>query len=178
MIRAGISGTNWTGKTTSIRALCDAHANRRIEVISLGELVRQCPHPTEQAQVPDASRWMLEQVAARLNAASDADIQVFDRTPLDILAYTQYAYRRLAEPSDESLIVGLHDLWARFDHVFYLAPEDEWPIGVSPEPMDIGFALLMDWYIRRVIRTAQRGVVRLPWQMDQRKALIEQRLFG
>ena len=62
MIRAGISGTNWTGKTLTVRSFCNARSDPRIEVVSLSDYVTCSPFPMEQGQVPEASQWILQRM--------------------------------------------------------------------------------------------------------------------
>jgi hypothetical protein len=176
MLRIGLSGTNWTGKTMTIRAFCDAHANRRIEAVSLSDYVARCPYPMEREQIPDASRWMYEQVRERLEQPSDADVQLFDRTPLDILAFTRYAYDRLQQPVDSDLVSAIHSLLAFFNRVYLVSPSEEWPVGVAPSPERIAFALLMDWYLRQTIRGSVIPVIHLPWAMEIRQAKLCEQL--
>ncbi len=102
VIRAGISGTNWTGKSVTIQDFPALHPTLTIETIMLADIARGCPYAMVEGQTPDASRWMLEEVTAVLERPSDVDIQLFDRTPVDILAFTQYAFDRETTPADET----------------------------------------------------------------------------
>ena len=176
MIRVGISGTNWTGKTTSINQLCSTRIDCRIEVVTLSEYVSRCPHPMGENQTPEGSRWMFEQIKAKLRESSAADLQVFDRTPLDILAYTTYAFAQTRQEPDESLLSEIRELLGGFRHLFYAAPGEEWPVGVAPAPHEIGLALLMDWYMRRLLRKHGIQVVCLPWNLDERCSVLDQLL--
>lgn len=176
MIRVGFSGTNWTGKSTTIQSFTHKHPNHKIDLISLSELVSQSPFPMIQDQTPEASRWMLEQLRARIAAPSAADLQLFDRTPVDILAFTQYAFDLQGVQANESLLSEIHKLISDFDVIFFSEISDEWPMGEAQAPHDIGFALLMDRYMNRAIRIYDVDVVRLPSCVTERDKLIVSKL--
>ena len=93
MFRIGFSGTNWTGKTETIQRIVREHSELVINTISLSSLVNECPFPMIEEQTVEASKWMIEQVGA-ICSNNNGAIEIFDRTPLDILAFTLYAMDR------------------------------------------------------------------------------------
>ena len=169
----GISGTNWTGKSSTVRGFIARHADRAIQAVSLSDFVKRCPHPMVEKQTPDASRWIVEEVSAVLGAPVDVDLQLFDRSPLEILAFTRYAFDRENTAVDDKLISVVRNLLAQFDEVFYVPVSDEWPAGPRPRPAEIAFALLMDWYLRLVMREYSLSVVTLPWKIEDRYAVLD-----
>lgn len=171
-MRAGISGTNWTGKTETIQDFVDQHPTIKIETFVLADIARGCPYPMVEGQTPDASRWMLDQVTAVLEQPSNADVQLFDRTPLDILAFTQYAFDRETTPADQTLMSDIHRLLAKFEAIFYTSFANDWPVGTQPAPSEVAFALLMDRYINQMIDRLAIDVVRLPWKLSERPPII------
>lgn len=176
MIRAGVSGTNWTGKSVTLRTFVERHPDLRIDTVVLSDLLRRCPYLVVAEQTPDTSRWILEQVGAILNAPVDVEIQLFDRSPIDILAFTQYAFDRDKCAVDRSLMAAIHDLIGEFDSIFYAPISEQWPTGVSPEPQAVAFALLMDRYMHRAINEYKIDVVDLPWRLSDRQAVLSRHL--
>ncbi len=176
MIRAGISGTNWTGKSTTLRDFIDQHAAVKTETVVLSDVARRCPHPLVEDQTPQASRWMLDEVSAILQRTCNVDLQLFDRTPLDILAFTQYAFDRETTRADQALMSAIERLLTKFDTIFYVPIENPWPVGVRPAPKRVAFALLMDRYLVQMIDRHGIDVVRLPWKLDERPPTIARHL--
>lgn len=178
MHRAGISGTNWTGKSTTIRQFVGQEASLAIDVITLSDFVAKCPHPMIQHQTPEASRWMVGQLQAVLGREPEGDLQLFDRTPVDVLAFTHYAFDRNGTGVDDELIDSIRDLLADFGSVYYTPVGEEWPVGVSPPPKDVAFALLIDRYIQQVSRRYGVRLVELPWSLPDRIGVLEEGILG
>jgi hypothetical protein len=63
MTRIGLSGTNWTRKTTTIQHVVKALDPRPVQVVSLSSFVKQCPFPMGSEQALDGSIWMVDRVA-------------------------------------------------------------------------------------------------------------------
>ena len=118
MFRAGLSGTNWTGKTETIRAFVAEHSELSIRTVSLSSFVDNCPFPMMEYQTVEASRWMIEQVGA-ICAEDGEEMVLFDRTPLDILAFTLYAESQTGD-SDPTVLEHALALVGSFDILFYL----------------------------------------------------------
>lgn len=174
MIRAGVSGTNWTGKSEAIRTFIERNPDVRADTVVLSDLLRRCPHPTVAEQTPETSRWMVEELVIAMNRNVEADVQFFDRTPIDILAFTQYAFDREGHEIDTELMATIHKLIDGLDLIFHAPISDEWPMGVSVAPRDVAFALLMDRYIQQVIRRYKIPVINLPWpRLDRQRVLRE-----
>ncbi len=172
MIRAGISGTNWTGKSATIRSFVESHRATKVETIALSTLGGNCPHPMVEEQTADASRWMLNELAGLLERPSNADVQLFDRTPIDILAFTQYAFDRQAACTDEALIKDITELLPQYNTIFYARISDHWPLGTAPPPNEVAFALLMDRYMKQLIARLEVEVVWLPEELRERVQVI------
>ncbi len=176
MLRIGLSGTNWTGKTETIRRFLKVHSRLNIEIISLSALVDQCPFSMMETQTLEASQWMVDQVRAILNNDGDK-IQVFDRTPLDILAFTLYAENRVNEENPE-IINSILGLLRYFDFIFYLQPLDEWLPNICTTQDEIDFALQIDCYMCKAIELFSLEVITLPWQLAERQRLLSEYLVG
>lgn len=179
MIRIGLSGTNWTRKTTTIRELCRALAPLPVDIVSLSSLVDRCPYPMGRGQTLDASRWMVAQVEHVLERSLPPDsVQVFDRTPLDILAFTRYAadQARLRGEQIEGEEVALEKKILSLGDVFMLLwlcrPADEWPAPESPFADALQFAQTIDTYLCRAVESFGAKVIELPWFAPARLARI------
>lgn len=176
MFRIGLSGTNWTGKTETIRRFMNENPELRIKPVFLSSLVARCPFPMGREQTLEGSRWMIEQVADICNKAGRG-IQLYDRSPVDILAFTVYAEDQ-TDKKDSSIIKSALDLVRYFDILFYLPTSNEWPVNMSLEDDTIRFARQIDTYIRRAIDEFAPQVISLPWDLDEREHLLSQYVSG
>lgn len=174
MQRIGLSGTNWTGKSTTVGVFVQEHPDLRIDVITLSDLLQECPFPLIEKQTPDASRWVLERLRKELQRSVSADAQMFDRSPVDLLAFTQYAFERVSSPVDARLMEDICNLTAQFDHLFFIKTSDTWPLGAAPRLKEIEFAQLMEKYLVDVIREYQLAVEALPWEMSDRQRVLSE----
>ena len=132
MLRFGLSGTNWTRKTTTIGILHSQLLPASVDSVSLSKLVSRSPHPMKAEQTVQASEWMVEQVRTVVDAPRGFDFQIFDRTPLDIMAFTRYAISRAGELDGTTICERVADLSRKFDAIFFCRPNDEWPAPVQP----------------------------------------------
>jgi hypothetical protein len=172
MIRLGLSGTNWTRKTTSIAGLLPRLAPASVDSVSLSKLVAQSPHPMRENQTVDASRWMIAQVRTVIGSGRTFDCQVFDRTPLDIMAFTRYAIDRAQAIDASSVLDDVLELSAAFDLIFFCRPQGEWPSPVTPTEDLKQFALLIDGLMESSVSMMRAPVVTLPWDAGERLKII------
>jgi hypothetical protein len=119
---------------------------------------------------------MLEQVKM-LTDGCQKDIQLFDRTPLDILAFSLYAEDRSKE-KNANIIEEAVNQTKLFDTIFYLGLWDSWPVNVNASLEKTCFARLMDSYLRKAIAEFEIQVVSLPWQFSERHRLLSEHLMG
>ena len=172
MFRAGLSGTNWTGKTETIARFAQAHPDLCVETVSLSAIVARCPFPTVQDQTLEASEWIAGQVAV-MCAGTVGPVQLFDRTPLDILAFTLYAQERAEQPG-QHVVEKVIDLLEHFDTIFYVPVSDAWPSGIAPPAREVEFAREMDSYIRRAIDQFAPAAIAMPWDLGERQQLLSE----
>lgn len=172
MPRIGFTGTNWTGKTETIRRFLEIHNNSLVTLISLSDFVAECPFPMKKEQTLDGSRWMVEHIIQAMNRPY-ANLQIFDRTPLDILAFTLYAQNRTNTYVPE-LVQIILELILKFDFVFYLRPSDQWPVNVKIIPKEVIFARKIDRYIREALEQTPMSVTELPWDMNERCCVVSE----
>lgn len=170
MFRAGLSGTNWTGKTETIRTFVAEHSEISIKTVPLSRLVYKCPYPMMEDQTVEASRWIIEQVTA-ICSKNNAEIELFDRTPLDILAFTLYAEKQTCHNDPQVFELAL-ELIKSFDVLFYLPPSYEWPVNVHPSEKKVKFATKIDSYMLKAIKRFNLDVVSLPWDLAERQRLL------
>lgn len=176
MIRVGFTGTNWTGKTRTISEVVEIQKDISLEIVKLSKFVAECPFPMKEKQTLEGSQWMVEQMRNAMNKKC-ADLQIFDRTPLDILAFTFYAQRRTATSTAE-LTEDILNLAERFDCIFYLKPSENWPVGVHVSPEQIDFAKKMDTYIQKAMEQSPIQVIELPWEMNERVRIVSEYLLN
>ncbi len=182
MIRVGLSGTNWTRKSTTIQKVVEALNPQPIEVIILSDLVSQCPYPMGPNQTLDGSRWMIDRVSKILDSSRSSDApQLFDRTPLDIFAFTLHAAKNQGPDRDidvEALFDAIRGLGCRFDRIFLCRPSNEWPAPETPRQDDLEFAKIIDDYLVRAVKHFPSNVVELPWQTAERIVRIVESVAG
>ncbi len=176
MFRAGLSGTNWTGKTETIRTFVAEHSEFTVRAVSLSSLVDKCPFPMVEDQTVEASRWMIEKVGA-ICEKNSADIELYDRTPVDILAFTLYAEKQTGD-SDPTVLEHALELVRFFDILFYAPPSNEWPVNVRPSKERVKFARVMDSYMLKAIDHFGLDVITLPWDFAERQHLLCKHLLG
>ena len=177
MIRAGISGTNWTGKSCAIDQFVQRHANVKVNRVTLSEIARDCPWPMVEEQTLDASRWMVNQVRRMVTKPLEAHIQLFDRTPLDILAFTLFAQERAGVQDDDGVVAKVLELIDDFDYIFFASVTDEWPPkGVETPPLKRAFALLMDRYMQHATCEYRLNTIALPWDHEKRQGILTNHL--
>jgi len=172
MFRIGLSGTNYTGKTETIRRFVQEHPELPIRVVSLSQFVTRCPFPMREEQTVEGSRWMVEQVRGTC-VGMNGDIEIFDRTPVDVLAFTLYARDRTQDRA-VTVIDNCLSLIRDFDRIFYLPPSDGWSAVVAAHNKDVLFARQMDTYIRTAVEEFGLEVVKLPWALDERQVVLSE----
>lgn len=173
MIRIGLSGTNWTRKTTTIARLLESHEPRQAEVIALSPLVAACPFPMGPDQTLDGSEWMVTHLTEMLDRHPPQSIQIFDRTPLDVFAFTLHAADREQSPTSHralALYEQVRALGARFDRIFICRPGGEWPSPVTPTDSARLFALRIDQYLTKAAAHWTSPLTELPWESTGRLA--------
>lgn len=171
MQRIGISGTRWTGKSTTVRTIVKQNPQLTIETFALGSLVEECPHATGEHQTLEASRWVTDRLAEILASPSTANVQVFDRTPVDVFAYTLLAQGGKKDRGRE-IFDDLLDLVRRFDRIFFVRASEQWPPDGPHSETEIEFALKMDGLMAEAVRRFELDVCILPWDLAARHDII------
>ena len=175
MRRIGIAGTNWTGKTTLAQALAGHYRDRHVVVVPLRDLVKKCPYPMLDKQTMDGSHWMVEQLRELLAKSSPVDVEVFDRCPVDVMAYTIHAGGNLMS---DNIFQDLRELNQRFDRVYWLRPGEKWPMGGVRDDSRLEFARRMDGLMAQAIERLDLGVVVLPDDHDARLEAVRSFIDG
>ena len=174
-MRIGLSGTNWTGKSTTIERFTAQYPGEHTpKVVSLTDLVEECPFPMNREQGLDGSKWMVDRMSEML-AEAPRQLQIFDRTPLDVMAFTAYAaYKEKRSAGD--LLSRLQQMSSQFHHIFYLRPDPSWPVGVDPKVEDWSFALLIDHFMFRAFSEKFFNASAVPWAIPERLQLMNERV--
>jgi AAA domain-containing protein len=115
-MRVGISGTHGTGKTALAEALC-AHLPGHTAVDEPYYLLAEEGHEFSFPPSPDDYRAMLAYSIRSMTQAGSDEV-IFDRTPLDYLAYLAAAG---ADPAEQAGAAGLRTAFARLD-LLVIAP--------------------------------------------------------
>lgn len=178
MIRAALTGTNWTGKSTTINTFCTRHLEIDISKFELSTLVKQCPYPVIQEQTMESTEWIVGRLGNQLAQPVDAKIQLFDRSPIDVLAFNSYIITRDQIAPNKKLTENILLLTQQFDVLFLTQPGKDWPVDVNPtpDPNKIAFAKLMNLYILKIIETHSIPVVDLPWDLNERQNILDKYL--
>ncbi len=90
-IKVLVTGAFSTGKTTLVRALGPALAERGLAVLTLEDASRSCPFPLNAGQTDEASIWIATtQVLRELESAvASPDVVLCDRGIPDLLAHQE-----------------------------------------------------------------------------------------
>jgi hypothetical protein len=176
MFRYGLSGTNWTRKTTTIAKLIPRLSPASVNSVSLSKLVSQSPHPMRENQTVEASAWMVDQVRSVLDAPPLFEYEIFDRTPLDIMAFTRYAIARNQGSGESTICDRVAQLSTKFDVIFFCRPAGDWPSPIVPTNEQRRFALQIDGLMESSIEMMHTEVVGLPWDSNDRLSAIIDRL--
>jgi len=178
MIRAALSGTNWTGKSTTIKTFCTRHLEIDISKFELSTLVKQCPYPVIQEQSMDSTEWIVGRLGNLLAQPIEAKIQLFDRSPIDVLAFNSYILARDQIAPNKKLTENIMLLVQQFDVLFLTQPGIVWPVDVNPtpDPNKVTFAKLIDRYILEVIEAHSIPIIELPWNLNERQNILDKYL--
>lgn len=130
----------------------------------------------KQEQTIEGSAWMVREVRHTLANLLAVPYQAFDRTPLDIMAFTMYAADRQQATEVETVLAAIEDLSSVFDFIGLCSPEEDWPRPVFPGANDLEFARLMNNYLSKARARMKTTILDLPWDTNQRVALVLDRL--
>ena len=130
-MRVGISGTHGTGKTTLAEALC-ARLPGHVLADEPYYLLEEDGYEFGFPPAPEDYRALLARSVRSLSAPLPTGI-VFDRTPLDYLAYLATTG---ADPSDEASAAALQPAFASLDLlvITVITPETEHVLPAAEMP--------------------------------------------
>lgn len=170
-MRIGISGTNGTGKSTTIVKLIGSMPGVAVDMVRLNEIVASCPYPTGQEQTVEASVWVTNQIKSILDKPTSI-LQVFDRTPLDVMAFTQYINYRDQSDKSEKLIQEIESQLNRLDIVYFVRPSSKWLDRNCVAPIEASFSLLIDHFTTISVSDVGREIIELPEDVERRIEII------
>jgi len=168
----GLSGTNWTRKSTTIGRFVKAHPKFR--VIGLGAIAQQCPFPTGSRQVLSASRWVMDKLAEALGGFSDEDFVICDRTCVDIMAYSLLASARTGEEVGDHLRSEVQAIHRKFYRVMLCVPAPPWPEPVQPSSEALAHAIELQPFLEKAAATLDPEPRVGPWDLDSRLDMLEE----
>jgi len=93
----GIMGAHGTGKTTllndlAVKQACYLQGGDGLKVARVSEVARRCPYPVNRDTSEPAQAWIFHaQIMAELQARTQGDVVLCDRTVFDSLAYAEAA---------------------------------------------------------------------------------------
>lgn len=178
MKRIGFTGTNSTGKSTTLKKLEEAYPRLINNKVSLSPLVMECPFPMIKEQTIEASKWMATQVENIIKESNTKQgIELFDRTPIDMLAFTFYARDRERREIPYELEKRLKELLSEFDLLFFLNRSEDWSVKENIQD-DFDFAIKIEEYMQQVIKKYNIAVIVLPWDYNQRVKIIHDEVMA
>lgn len=132
-MRVGISGSHGTGKTTLAEALC-AHLPGHVAAEEPYYLLAEEGHEFSFPPSLEDYRAMLACSLRSMTAPSPPGGVIFDRTPLDYLAYLAAAG---ADPAGEAAPAGLRNAFAALDLLVItpITPETERVLATPELPV-------------------------------------------
>lgn len=166
-----MTGTNWTGKSTTI-SLLEKGCCGPFKVISLSKLIDNCPHPVILNQTFNTSVWMMNSLASIIKANEHSGVYIYDRTPLDILAFTLYVRDKDKIHIPENFLLKVQQAISMFDVIFYLPISSDWPVSITNHKIPIEFAKLIDMYTLEAISLFDIDVCELPWDLQERVDIL------
>ncbi len=174
MIRFALSGTKWTRKTTTITKLRARELVQDSSVVTLSrDIISKCPFPVHDKQTFDTSDWAIKRLDEILSYPVQTAFQVFDRSPLDVMAFTRHAAIQCGA-SPTALYDRIAKLSALFDVIFFCRPGGEWPAPITPDDSERVFALYIQHLMEESIASMRTQVVMLPWDANQRLESISE----
>lgn len=147
-MRIGVSGTHGTGKTTLVEALC-ARLPGHVAVDEPYHLLEEEGHEFQYPPSSEDYRSLMARAARSLCSPPSPSATIFDRTPLDYLAYLVAAG---ADPSEEADHTPLRVAFTHLDLLVItvitaeterLLPATEWP-GLRARTNDALLELVYD----------------------------------
>ena len=168
MHRVGFSGTSWTGKSTIIDLLA---GQSDAEIIRLTSLVSACPYPTGLTQTLEASRWVKNELRRILDRPRERQLQLFDRTPVDVITYTLHSAQG-DEGKCRDIIDDLLKQITTFDKIFFTGSSEMWPVDQSITADEREFAVHIEQMMRHSINRYGLDVADLPWPLTERLQIL------
>jgi hypothetical protein len=162
----GLSGTKWTGKSATIDRVLATYPGE-LEIIRLGELVRTCPYPIQQHQTLAASAWVTNALGEILGHERREALLLFDRCPVDVLAYTAYASDLAGGASYDKIAEQLLAQVSNFTRVGLCRPSIGWPWGAADAGL-VQHAALMERYYDKVVERFSLSVQQMDDVLDDR----------
>jgi nicotinamide riboside kinase len=161
-MKIALVGSHGVGKTTLCFELAAALKRRNADVEMVREVARRCPLPINQETTVAAQEWILHtQIAWEIDAASNSEVVLCDRSVLDNYCYLVHAAGSLR--AWESYI----DHWLPTYDVLVYVPISDHPSFDGVRAIDPSFQHLIDVLLEGMI--AARGLKPLRLKASDRE---------
>lgn len=161
-MKIALIGSHGVGKTTLCFELAAALKRRHADVEMVREVARRCPLPINQDTTVFAQEWILHtQIAWEIDAASNSDVVVCDRSVLDNYCYLVQAAGAMR--AWESFI----DHWLPTYDLLVHVPISQSPSFDGVRAIDPGFQQLIDVLLEGMVAT--RGLTPLRLKTGNRE---------
>lgn len=178
-MRIAVSGSHSLGKSTVVNDWVSAHPHFIREEEPYRVLSLYGPY---EILFRDESTRLHNGIQLYYNVsrvhryASTADDVIFDRAPVDYLAYSQYTADTGRTDIDdafvESMVPAVAESLDRLDILAFVPRSDEWPVQMESDgirPTDYAYRDAVDEVFKQIYREGRYGVMRA----DMRPRLVE-----
>ena len=154
MMRIAVSGSHGTGKSTLISAFLDRcpgylHEPEAFEALGDDVELTEAGEPT-----PEALRALLQYTAASLERHEPGACVVFERSPVDYLAYAEASRSRAWKRERRGFLAGqvpvVRAALERLDLIVYLPASLQGPVQGRPGE-DARYRRRVDEWLRRIL---------------------------
>lgn len=146
-LKVAFVGTHGVGKTTLCFDLAAQLKRLDLGVDIVKEVARRCPLPINEETTLDAQAWILHtQIAEEIEASSQYEVVVCDRSVLDNYAYL--VARSGRQPELEPLVLQ----WVRGYHALFKVPVTGAPAFDGKRAVSLSFQQQIDGIIDDLVR--------------------------
>jgi hypothetical protein len=152
-VRVAVSGSHGTGKSTLIAAFVDLRPEYRYEPEAYETVADDIPLTSSEGPTPEGLRSLLDYTIAALNSQAANVSVVFERSPIDYLAYATACRDAWSGPTTREFLAAavpaVRTSLRHLDLIALLPVSDE---GIRPRPdEDPRFRKRVDERLRRAL---------------------------
>ncbi|MGA1398949.1 MAG: AAA family ATPase [Phycisphaerales bacterium] len=168
-MRIAISGSHSLGKSTVVHDWVTAHPEYRREEEPYRALGLHGPYEIrfrdESTRLQNGLQLYYCIARVQRHATSDATV-IFDRAPVDYLAYSQFTAECGTTDIDdafvESMVPAVRESLDRLDILAFVPESKEWPVEMEDDgirPVDLGYRDRVDAIFKQIYREGRFGVM-------------------